>query len=198
MYVFPLLGHHLGPLNLGNAAEGIEHADTDPWHILKAHQGGLSGVAGGGGENTDFLGDALFLLRGGEQLGQHTQRHILKGRGGAPEELQYLKISNGNRRCQVLGLEFTGVGPFYESIHIGNIRQQGRENGGRHLLGGKSQAVLPIKCRNGPRHIQSAVRCQTGQYSLGAVDSRGLPPGGNIIHKVPSYRLNCTKSPESE
>ena len=88
-------GDHLLALDVAHAAIGEQHPDGNAVYALETLQGGLAGVAGGGGENADFLGDALFLLRGGEQLGQHTQRHILKGRGGAPEELQHLKISNG-------------------------------------------------------------------------------------------------------
>ena len=64
---------------------GIEYADLHPGHIVEALQGGLAGVAGGGGEDENVFLNTLDLLRGGEQLGEHGKGHVLKGGGGATE-----------------------------------------------------------------------------------------------------------------
>ena len=56
---------------------------------------------------------------------QHTQRHILKGRGGAPEQLQHMEISHGYCGGQILRLEFSRIGTENQLSHIGDIRQKG-------------------------------------------------------------------------
>ena len=173
MDIASLLGHHLRPLDLGDAAVGVEHADAHPGHIPEPHQSRLARIAGGCRQNADLFRDALLLFRGGQQLRQHAQCHILKGGRGPPEQLQHLKISDRDRRRQIFRLEFSCIGVFHQSVHIGNVRQQGLQNFRGHLLGGKRQAALPVKGWNGLRHIQPAVRRQTGQHSLGAVNSRG-------------------------
>ena len=120
---------------------------------MEALQGGLAGVAGGGGEDEDGFIHALDGFGGGEQLGQHAQRHILKGRGGAPEQLQHVVRPHGNGGGQLFRLEFSGVGPLHQRLHIGDIREQGAQNGGFHSLGGKSQAIAPVKFRQGFGHV---------------------------------------------
>ena len=51
--IIALLGHHLGPLDLRNAAVRVEDADADAGNVVEAFQSGLAGVAGGGGEDQE-------------------------------------------------------------------------------------------------------------------------------------------------
>ena len=181
-----LLGHHLGPLDLRDTALGVEYTDADSGHILEAYQSRLAGITGGGGEDADLLLDALFLLGGGEKLGQHAQSHILKGGGGAPEELADRHIPHGHRGGQVFGLEFAGVGILDQFAHIRNVRQQGREDHFGHALAALLQALMPVKGRNGFRHIKAAVRRKTVENCLSAVNGGGHSPGRNVIHSKTS------------
>ena len=184
--VLAFLGHHLCPLNLGYAAVGIEHADTDAGHIPEAFQSGLAGVAGGGGENQDVLFLTLDGLGGGEQLGQHGKRHVLKGGGGPPEQLQHGETAHWHGGSQVFRLEFSGVGPAHQLRHIGDIRQQSGENLGGHLDGAALQAFLPIKGRQTFGHIQTAVGSQSLQDGLGAVNEDAFVSGRMIPHWLTS------------
>ena len=181
-HIFALLGHHLGPLHLADAAVGVEHADADAGNVPEAHQGGLAGVAGGGGEDQDILLHALGRLCRGEQLGEHGKGHILEGGGGATEQLQHAEIADLHGGGQILGLEFPGVGSGNQSTHIGNFRQQGGENVCGHFLAGAVQTGLPVKFGERFGHIQTAVGCQTLQDGLGTVDEVSGVSGGMIQH----------------
>ena len=177
-----LLGDHLGPLDLGDAAVGIEHADPDPGHIPEAFQRRLAGVAGGGGEDENVLPDAFDFFSGGEHLGEHAQRHILKGGGGAPEQLQHGKIAHGHRGGQVVGLEFTHIGPPGQGVHIGDSGKQGSKQGRGHGNGILLQAGPPVESGKGLRQVQAAVGGDAGQHGPGAVHSGGRSPGRTVQH----------------
>ncbi len=150
---------------------------------MEALQGGLAGIAGGGGEDQDVLILALGGLGGGEQLGQHGKGHVLESRGGAPEQLQHMEITHGNGGGQVLGLELSGVGIVHQSLHIGDVRQQGGQNGGSHILGRALQAALPVQFGERFGHIQAAVGGQSFQDGLGAVNAVSGTAGGMIKHE---------------
>ena len=186
-HVAPLLGDHLRPLHLAHAPIGVEHANAHPGHIPEAHQGGLAGIAGGGGENHDVLRYPLFPLGSGEQLGQHGKRHILKCRGGAPEQLQHGAVSHGNAGGQILGFKFTGVGVGNQLGHIGDVRQQRREDGAGDFLAASREQLLPVQRRNLLGHIQPAVRGKSLQHRLGTVNKILVVSCGVIAHSVLLY-----------
>ena len=127
-HVAALLRHHLGTLHLRDAAVGIKYADAYPGHVPEALQSGLAGVAGGGGEDQDILFQPLDGLRGGEQLGQHGKRHVLKSGCRPPEQLQHGVTAYGNGGGQIFRFKFSLIGAANQRIHIGNIRQQGGKN----------------------------------------------------------------------
>ena len=185
-HIAALLGHHLGALHLGHAAIGIEHADADAGHITEALQSGLARVAGGSGENQDFLFLSAYVTGGGEQLGQHGQRHVLKRGGRPPEQLQHRKIAHGNRGSQIVRFKFSRISPAHQLGQIGNIRQQSAENGRCHGKGIPLQAFFPVKGRNFLGHIQPAVRCQPLQHRAGAVDKGRVVSGRMVSHNFSS------------
>ena len=106
------LGDHLGLLHVADAAVGIEYHDPRALDIVEALQRRLAGVAAGGGEDHDLLVHAQLGLGGGDQPGQHGQRHVLEGRGGAAKQLEHEvrpHLLNGREiRC----LELAGIGGF--------------------------------------------------------------------------------------
>ena len=180
--IFALLAHHLPTLNLRNATIRIEHTNADTGHILEALQSGLAGIAGGGGEDQNILLHTLGRLGSGHQLRQHRKSHILKGRGGTPEQLQHRKITHGNSGGQLLGLKLAGVGSFHQFAHVGNIRQECRKNLMGHFCGSGCHTFLPIKSWDLLRQIQSAVRCKACQNSLSAVNNGRCASGRMILH----------------
>ena len=182
--VAALLGDHLGTLHLGHAAVGVEYADAHPGNVVEALQGGFAGVAGGSGEDADLLLYPQSIPGGGEQLGQHGQRHVLECGGGATEQLQYLERPCRDGGGQVLGFKFSGIGPVHQLGHIGDIRQQGGEDGGGHVQGGAGQAAAPVEIGQSLGHVQPAVRGKSFQHGLGAGGLAGKASGGMIQHMV--------------
>ena len=170
----------MGPLDLADTSVGVEDADADTGHIVEALQGGLAGIAGGGGEDQDVLVLTLGGLGGGEQLGQHGKGHVLKCGGGAPEQLQDAEIAHGDGGGQVVGLKFAGIGIFDQGIHIGNIGQQGGQDHSGHVHGRALKAGFPVEGRDGLGHIQAAIGSQALQNGLGAVGLVQFTAGGMI------------------
>ena len=183
-HVAALLRHHLGTLHLRDAAVGVKYADAHAGHVPEALQSGLAGVAGGGGEDQDILFHPLDGLRGGEQLGQHGKRHVLKSGCRPPEQLQHGVTAYGNGGGQIFGFKFPLIGAANQRIHIGNIRQQGGKNFRGHFRRAAPQASLPVKRGNALGHIQAAVGGKTLQHGFGAVHKMGFAPGRMIEHNI--------------
>ena len=179
-----LLGGHLGLLNGGDAAVGVEHGDAGAGHVVEALHGRLAGVAGGGGEDQDILFHPLDGFGGGEQLGQHGKRHVLKGGRRPPEQLQHGVAAYGNGGGQVFRFKFPLIGAANQRIHIGNIRQQGGKNFRGHFRRAALQAGQPVKRGNLLGHIQTAVGGKTLQHGFGAVHKMGFAPGRMIEHNI--------------
>ena len=55
-----------------------------------------------------------------------------------------------------------------------------------HALAALLQAPLPVKGRNGLRHIKAAIRRKTVENCLSAVNGGGHSPGRNVIHSKTS------------
>ena len=90
--VVTLLSQHLQFLDMADAALRIEDHNLSAGHIRKAGHGRLTGIAGCGSQDDDFLVRALFLSRSGHEIRQDGQGHILEGDGLAMEELQIVGI----------------------------------------------------------------------------------------------------------
>ena len=155
--ILAFLGDHLGALNGRNTSVRVKDADLYALYIRKAGQSSLTGVAGSRSQNQNILFHSLFFLGCGEQLGQHTQGHILKGGCGATEQLQNGKLTGIHSRGQLCGLELAGVGTAYQFFHVGNIGQHGTNDHGCHTHGIFCKASLGIKCRKFLGHIKAAV-----------------------------------------
>ena len=66
--VVTLLRQHLQFLDMANAALRIEDHNLSAGHIRKAGHGRLTGIAGGGSQDDDFLVRALFLSRRSHEI----------------------------------------------------------------------------------------------------------------------------------
>ncbi len=170
LHVLPLLGHHLGLLHRRDPLIREEHQDAGALHVVKALQGGLAGVAGGGGEDDDLVLHPLLFPGGGNELGQHGQGHVLEGGGGPVEQLQGIVLPHLFKRGQLLGGKFALVGPADQGIHALKARQQMPQDYFRHAQGRQIQAGLPVK---GPL-------CQTRVDIQSAVGGDALQHGGGV------------------
>ena len=102
---------------------------------MKALQGGLAGIAGGSGEDHDLVAQAGLLPAGGDQLGQHGQRHVFERGGGTVEQLQHMILTHLDQRRQIIGVEFPGVCLFDQTPHVPVTGEQMAEDLLRHLQG---------------------------------------------------------------
>ena len=182
-HIGALLGHHLSPLYLGNTAVGVEDADGNALHILEAFQSGFTRIAGGGGEDHQILMHTFGLSGCGQKLGQHGKSHVLKGGGGAMEQLQHGEGAHGNGGRQILCRELAGVGLNHQLFHVGNVRQEGGEDLGCHTQHILFQAGGCIEGRQLFGHIKATVGGQTGDHGLGTVHSLGSTAGRVVSHR---------------
>ena len=125
LHVFAPLGHHLGSLHGGYAAVGIEYTDLDAGYVLEACQCCFTGVAGCGSQNQNGVLHHFLLLGSGNELGEHAQRHIFEGGGGAVEEFEYAVGADGAGGRELGGAEFMVVGLAYEPAHVFDGGEQG-------------------------------------------------------------------------
>ena len=169
--VAALLSLHLPLLYGADAAVGIEHDDLRARHVAEALHGGLAGVAAGGGQDQDLVVHAALFPGGGHQPGQHTQRHILEGAGGAAEQLQHRIIAHRNGGGQLRRLEFAVVGGADKGVHLlfGKRGQQRRQDLTGHGQGIHLQYRLPVQLDTGQRRhgVQTAVGGKALQNRLG-------------------------------
>ena len=178
-----LLRDHLLALNGRHAAIGVEHNDLRAGNVPEALQRSLARVAGGSGEDQNFIRHTLLLPGGGDQLGQHGQRHVLKGRGGAPEQLQHKIMARHTNGSQILRLKFVGIGPVHQLLHIPEIRQQELQHPGCHLQRGQEEDILPGETLQRPGDVKAAIRRQALQNRLGGAGLDFPVSRALIIHK---------------
>ena len=168
LHVIAGLGGHLGLLDGGYAAVGVEHDDAGALYIVEALQCGLAGIAGGGGEDDHVALHALGPGGGADKAGQHRQGHVLEGGGGAVVQLQHIFITHGHQRCQVGGGELAGVAFADEILHVGEVRQQRGEDLRGHGQGVQPQRALPVEVQpGGIADIQTAVGGNALQHRPG-------------------------------
>ena len=168
LYIVAGLGGHLRLLDGGHAAVGVEHDDAGTLYIVEALQRGLAGVAGGSGENDHIARHALSLGRRADESGQHRQSHILEGGGGAVVQLQHIFIAHRHQRRQVGGGELAVVAAADDVLHVGEVRQQRRENFCGHGQGIQPQRALPVKVQLGRvADVQAAVGGDALQHRPG-------------------------------
>ena len=96
LHVIALLTQHLGFLHGADAGLGVKDDDAHAGHIPEALHGGLAGVAAGGSEDEHILPVTAFHGGGLHQMGQQAEGHILKGAGGAVEQLQHSVLPHGS------------------------------------------------------------------------------------------------------
>ena len=161
---------------------GIEHDDLGAGHIPEALQGCLARVAGGGGEDEHLILDTLHVPGPADELGQQAQRHVLKGAGGTPEQLQHIAVAHGHQGGQILRLELPGIAPAHQGGHILIIRQQGREDPGGHGEGILPDQRLPVQHGDGLGHIESPIRRDAPEYGGRGSGREGAVAGALIFH----------------
>ena len=163
-----LLGGHLGLLNGGDAAVGVEHGDAGAGHVVEALHGRLAGVAGGGRQDDHVALHALGLGRRYDEAGQDAEGHILEGGGGAMVQLQHVFIRHGGQGRQVGRGELAGVAVADQPVHVLKVRQQGVEDIRRHGEGVLFQGSAPVEAQ-GRRvaDVQAAVRGDALKHRVG-------------------------------
>ena len=184
LHIVTCLGGHLGLLDGGDAALGVEHDDAGTLHVVEALQRGLAGVAGGGGEDDHVAGHALGLGGGADEAGQHRQGHILEGGGGTVVQLQHIAAAHGHQRGQVHGGELAGIAPTDNVIHIGEVRQQCGQDLRGHVHGVQLQSALPVKVQlGGITDIQAAVGGDALQHRVGGGSGQVGVTGTMVQHR---------------
>ena len=174
-------------LDVGYAAVGIKHQDLRVRNIRKALKRRFARIAGGGDEDADLSLLAAFFQRGGQQMRQHLQRHILERAGRPVPELQktgiLIEYMNGRDLRIVKVLTVSGHGKAFQLLRR-ELRQEHAHDLGRsaavvHLL----QSDQFILGQSGKRigNIESAVRRKTSGDCLGG---GGLKAGScaEILH----------------
>ena len=188
--VIALLGGHLRLLHRRHAAVGIEYGDAGAGHVVEALHGRLAGVAGGGGEDHHVALHALGLGRRHDEPGQHAQRHVLEGAGGAVVQLQYIFIRHRCQGRQVRGGELAGIAVAHQLLHILKVRQQRVEDVRRHGQGVLFQRGAPVEVqRRRITDVQAAVRGDALQYRVGGGRGELFVSCAVIDHKKPPKKL---------
>ena len=187
--ILPVLGDHLGLLDLGHAVLGVEDHDFRLSDIGKALHGGLAGVAGGGHQNADRLVLPGLPQGGGKELRQHLEGHVLKGGGGAVPQLQavggavHLPQGGGGGVAVLIGT--VGVIRKAQQLFLAVIRQiKGHDLGGPLLVGGPGKAFQKglANLGNGLRGQQPAVPGKAQLHGLGPGHPQGTVSGAQILH----------------
>ena len=173
----------MGLLHVADAAVRIEHQDSRAFNIVEALQRGLAGVAAGSGEDDDLLIHAQLLLRGGDQPGQHGERHILEGGGGAAVQLQHEIGAHLLHRGQIPGFELVGISGFDQRAHFVacKVVQQPADDLGGYLCGAHVQQAAHVYLQLGKAdgRVQAAVGGDALQYGLGG--GGGMPVGARAV-----------------
>ena len=120
----------------------------------------------------------------GEQPPQHLQGNILKGEGGAVEQLQQIALPFERDRTSgaIGGRIETPVGRGDVASRV-RRRKRGRQSAtgliGHFLIGLalKGGDLGRAELRPGLRHIQAAIRRQAGQQHFGKIGGRAPGPG---------------------
>ena len=120
------LRDHLRLLHSGHTAVWVKDDDLRARDVAETLHRGLAGVAGGRGEDQNFIVHAALLLCRRHQVRQHRERHILEGARGAAEQLEHRVLTDRNGGGQVLGLEFAGVGGMDKLLHL-RVREVGQQ-----------------------------------------------------------------------
>ena len=192
LYVIACLGGHLQLLHGADAAVGVEHHDPGAGHVVEALQRRLAGVAAGGGENHHVAVLMLHLLGFRHQMGQHAEGHVLKGAGGAPEQLQHIAIPHRHQGGQLLRLELAGVAAADKPRHVRKVRQHGVEDFGRHGLGVAGDDLPPVHVQMGHvADIEPAVGGDALQHRLGGQGRQIAVACAVIFHGKPPMFFSC-------
>ena len=95
---------------------------------METLQGGLAGVAGGGGEDDGLVLHAGETPCGSHELRQHAERHILEGGGWPVEELQHIIFADRYQGRECLAGKPALIGAVHQRTHIAETGQQPGEN----------------------------------------------------------------------
>ena len=162
-----------------------EDHDSGARHVMEALQSGLAGIAGGGGEDDGLVFHAGESARGGHKLGQHAERHVLKGGGGPVEELQHIVIAHRHQRRELRTGKTALIGAVYQRPHIAEAGQQAGENLLGLAEGVQRETALHIEIPGGDLRIdiESAVRRKAAKHRFRragtGIASGGLERGGD-------------------
>ena len=174
-HVLSLLGQHLGFLHGRHALMREEHHNPRPVHIVEALQRGFASIARGCRQDHGRLLHPGDAARRGHQLRQHAQRHVLEGCGWPVKEFQYVIVTDGDQRSELVAGKPPFIGAAHQPAHVVKARQQAAEDLLGLLQGLKLQAAFHVKSASGCEirvHIQPAVRGEALQHCF----RRGYKP----------------------
>ena len=185
--VIAFLRDHLQLLRGGDAVHGVEHAHLRALDVAEALQRGLAGVAGGGHEDEHLLVHAGLFHGAGHQAGQHLQRHVLKGVGGAVPQLQHVQIANALERRGIVAKARSRIGARHALVDllpsvVGQVRAQDLPGAGgighaRHAFdadGRKGRKVL--------RHVKTTFVGEPRDDGLCRIHLSRLIARRHILH----------------
>ena len=110
MGVCTSLSRHLQLLHLRDTIARVENDDFGTWHIGKTSHGCLTSITRSGGQDDNFIFQAVFLGRSGHKVRQDGESHVLEGNGRSSEELQIVLTLQFDQGCNFRRVELVIVG----------------------------------------------------------------------------------------
>ena len=179
-------GGHLATLHLGDPVVGMEDKDIDILTATAAFNSGGSGVTGGGTHNHHFL--VALVENIVEQVTEKLQGKVLKRQGRALEQLHNPLVVAGLDQWGNAAMTECGVGLVDQLLEVG-LGNSTINKGAYHLQGqllvGESRPggdLFLTEYRQFLGHIESTVRCQTGQYNIFKILWLATASGADIFH----------------
>ena len=167
-HVAAKLGHHLEALDVGDLAGGVEHGDAHAIHAREAVERGLAGVSGGGGDDHDLL--AVGPASNAHELGEHLERNVLEGTGGAMVELEQpvrAERGDGADRRGVPLASVGGVDAAGELLAAIVTQKRAQDEGGRLVVALRAHRLEREPGRSKlVGDVEAAVRSDSGEDCL--------------------------------
>ena len=169
--VVACLRRHLEVLDVGDLALGVEDGDAAALDAGESVQGGLAGVAGGGGDDHDLLALALGSLAGdAHELGQHLERDVFEGARRTVIELEQPVVAERGYRAARGGVPLLAVGRAHalRDLGFGVVGKKCAEHQARVFLEGlvADLGEVELFLADPVRDIEATVRGDSAQDSL--------------------------------
>lgn len=174
---------HLAALDLGDAGGGIEGNERCTGNARETVHSRAAGVAAGGGEDADAL-QAFGARGGGQQVRQQGEGDILKGQGGAVEELQEGDVTAVAQGHGVGGVVKAGEG-VGNGAGAGLFGEFGEEASEKSLHGVGEGVGGRERGKGLGGDVEAAIGGEAGQEGVGGINGGRAATGGDVVHGVP-------------